>query len=148
MVMNIQEVLRKLDLGNSVAEFDEELERYFVETDTFRTLIADKADIIAGDKGAGKTALYQYLQRRHAQLPEFSKVEIITGFNPAGSPIFERLVHTGPLTEGQYITVWKTYILSLVGNWLLQLSEGAYSPKSYQLDSLLNQIGLRSQDEA
>ena len=145
--MNIQEVLGKLDWGNSVAEFDEELERYFVETDTFLALVEDKADIIAGDKGTGKTTLYKYLKRRYTEIPELSNVEIITGFNPSGSPIFQRLADTGPLTEGQYITVWKTYMLSLVGNWLLQLCEGEYSENTRQLDWLLNQIGLRSKDD-
>lgn len=145
--MNIQQVLSQLDLGNAVAEFDEELERYFVETDTFRALVEDKADIIAGDKGTGKTALFQYLKRRYPQIPRLFDVEILTGFNPSGSPVFQRLVYTGPLTEGQYITVWKTYLLSLVGNWLLQLCEGEFTPTTRRLDALLNQIGLRSLDD-
>jgi len=33
--MLIQDVLRQLDLGSSVAEHDDALEDYFVETDVF-----------------------------------------------------------------------------------------------------------------
>jgi hypothetical protein len=145
--MNIHEVLNLIELGSSVAEYEDELERYFVETDTFRALVEDKADIIAGEKGTGKTALFRYLQRRYPEITELSKVEVLTGFNPSGSPVFQRLINTGLQTEGQYITIWKTYILSLVGNWLLQLCEGHYSENTRQLDVLLNKIGLRSQDD-
>ena len=55
--MLVKEILQKLDLGSSVAEYDAALERYFVETSTFRSLIRDEGDVIAGDKGTGKTAL-------------------------------------------------------------------------------------------
>ena len=102
--MDIQQALMKLDMGNAVAEFDKALERYFVETETFRALVEDRADIIAGDKGTGKTAMYQYLTRRYPELSELVDVEIITGFNPSGSPVFQRLAYVGALTEGQYIT--------------------------------------------
>jgi hypothetical protein len=81
-------------------------------------------------------------------MSDLSHVEVLTGFNPSGSPIFQRLVYTEPFTEGQYITIWKTYILSLAGNWLLQLCEGAFSDTTRELDGLLNKIGLRSQDDA
>ena len=145
--MNVHEMLGELDLGNAVAEFEQDLERYFVETDVFRVLAEARADIITGDKGTGKTALYQYLKRRSSGIPELYDVEIITGFNPSGSPVFQRLAYTGPLEEGQYITVWKTYILSLVGNWLLQFCEGECPENTRRLDSLLNQIGLRSEDD-
>ena len=57
--MDVRDVLRTLDLGNSVAEHDDALERYFVETEAFRSLVSGDTDIIAGDKGTGKTALYR-----------------------------------------------------------------------------------------
>lgn len=49
--------LRLLDLGSSVAEFDQQLESYFIETQPFRELIGGKKDIIAGDKGSGSPKL-------------------------------------------------------------------------------------------
>lgn len=59
----VREALQSLDLGKSVAEFDDALERYFVETNAFRELVHDQRDIIAGDKGTGKTAIYRILQK-------------------------------------------------------------------------------------
>lgn len=47
----VKRLLAQLDLGSSVAEHDQALERYFVETATFRQLIEDKGDVVAGDKG-------------------------------------------------------------------------------------------------
>jgi hypothetical protein len=143
--MLIKDALGELDLGSSVAEHDEALEAYFIETDVFRALVEDRRDTIAGDKGTGKTALYRILQTRYPKL--LADVEVLPGFNPAGAPVFQRLAEGEPMNEGQYITVWKAYMLSLVGNWVLQLNEGAFSHKMEALDSLLRKTGLRSSDD-
>ena len=145
--MEMKELVQNLEIGNSVAEFDQHLEKYFVETGPFQALISDNVDIISGDKGTGKTAIYKILQKRYPQISELSKVEIITGFNPAGNPVFQSLAQQGLLTEGQYITIWKAYILSLVGNWLLELYDGAFTDSMYQLDDLLKKTQLRSRDD-
>jgi hypothetical protein len=145
--MDVRTALRQLDLGNSVAEFDEALDRYFVETEAFRALINDRADLIAGEKGTGKTALYRVFQRRYTVLDNLRNVEAVPGFNPAGNPVFQRLGHVPPLSEGQYITIWKAYLLSLVGNWALQIFEGNYTRQLNAVDSLLNRTGLRSRDD-
>src|SRR5439155_8400580 len=111
----VKDILHELDLGNSVAEFDQALERYFVETETFRSLVSDKGDIIAGDKGTGKTALFKILRQRYTTMPELKNVEVLPGFNPTGNPVFQRLIEANLSSEGEYITVWKAYVLSLVG---------------------------------
>jgi len=67
--MKMSDVVKKLDLGNSVAEFDESLEKYFVETEPFRQLVTNKVDIVAGDKGTGKTAIFRVLRTRYARIP-------------------------------------------------------------------------------
>lgn len=142
----IRDILRELDLGSSVAEHDAALEDYFIETDVFAALVEDRRDTIAGDKGTGKTALYRILQKRYATL--LADVEVLPGFNPAGAPVFQRLVEHEPLAEGQYMTIWKAYFLSLVGNWILQLNEGGFSHKMKELDALLRKTGLHSADDS
>jgi hypothetical protein len=146
--MQVKELLRSLDLGSSVAEFDEALNRHFVETETFRALYLDKADIIAGEKGTGKSALFRILSQRYTSIKELDQVEVVPGFNPAGNPIFQKLAQVPELTEGQYITVWKTYFLALVGNWLLTLYESDLTSNMRDLDATLVQIGLRSKDDS
>lgn len=146
--MDMRELVRQLDLGKSVAEFDDALEKYFVETEPFRALVESRADIIAGDKGTGKTAMFRILQKRYPRLRELSSIEVITGFNPSGNPVFQRLAQQPVLTEGQYITVWKAYLLSLVGNWLLDLYEGNFTHLLRELDDMLTRTTLRSQDDS
>jgi hypothetical protein len=146
--MEIKTLLRNLELGSSVAEFDQALDRYFVETEAFRALVFDQADIISGEKGTGKSALYRVFSRRYANIPELKKVEVVSGFNPAGNPVFQRLGTVQTLTESQYISIWKSYLLSLVGNWLLQVYESNFTSKMTELDGLLRRVGLRTEDDS
>lgn len=146
-VVKIKELLNGLNLGNSVAEFDDSLEDYFVETDAFNALVQGKVDIIAGDKGTGKTAVYKILQKRFGSIKELKGIEVLAGFNPAGSPIFQKLVRQPVLTEGQYSSVWKAYFLSLVGNWILEIVGDNHSDRFVKLDHLLTTTGLRSKDD-
>lgn len=142
-----RDILNLLDVGNSVAEFDQSLEKYFVENEAFHSLVNDRADIIAGDKGTGKTAVYRILQKRYASLPELKGIEVIAGFNPSGNPVFQKLVQQDALTEGQYSSVWKAYFLSLIGNWLLEIVGEDKSESLEKLDKLLSETGLRSADD-
>jgi hypothetical protein len=72
-----------------------------VETDTFREVVEGRGDIVAGDKGTGKTAIYKILKKSYRTHAQLSHVEIVDAFNVQGNPIFQRLV-TGPkLSEGQ-----------------------------------------------
>ena len=142
-----RDVLQSLDLGSSVAEFDESLQKYFVENEAFSALVNGKADVIAGDKGTGKTAVYRILQKRFTSIPELKGVEVLAGFNPAGNPIFQKLVQQPVLTEGQYVSVWKAYVLSLVGNWIVEIAGEKHSEKFERLNQLLLDTGLRSKDD-
>lgn len=146
--MQVGEILAALDLGNSVAEYDEALQKYFVETPTFRALIRDEGDIIAGDKGTGKTALFRILQQRYPDLEELAQVEVVAGFNPVGSPVFQRLAEGDVLEEGQYVTIWKAYALALTGNWILSLYDGQYTDSMFKLDEMLKRMDLRSADDS
>ena len=146
--MLVKELLRDLDLGSSVAEHDSLLERYFVETETFRTLINDKADIIAGDKGTGKSALFKILKQRYSDIPELANVEIVTAFNITGAPVFQSLVSDDPLPEADYVRLWKTYFLALAGNWVLELlDEEEYSSQLNWIAEILTSNALRTPDD-
>lgn len=140
-------ILRELDIGNSVAEFDESLEKYFVENEAFYKLVNDKIDIVAGDKGTGKTALFQIIKKRYGSIKELRGIEVLAGFNPVGSPVFQKLVREKVLTEGQYASVWKAYILALAGNWVLDIAGSDYSESFLSLSRMLERTGLISKDD-
>lgn len=90
--MRVAEILKELNLGKSVAESDSRLDSYFVDTHTFNALYTGQRDIVAGDKGTGKTALYRILIERHRVIEELKGTEIVTAFNLSGSPIFQQLL--------------------------------------------------------
>ncbi len=144
--MQANEILNLVDIGTSVAEFDVDLERYFLETATFREVIANRADIIAGDKGTGKTAIYRILKNSYRAYEALEAVEIVDAFNLQGNPIFQRLLSAPTLSEGQYRTVWKAYIFSLVGNWLVDIYGKEYNSIIGELGDTLECLGLASVD--
>jgi hypothetical protein len=144
--MKVREVLEKLNLGNSVAEFDINLQKYFLETQIYRDFVNDIFDIVSGDKGTGKTAIYRIVKDRYREIPELEHIEIISGFNDTGNPVFQRLSQAEVLTEGKYITVWKSYILSLLGNYVLDICEGSFTHSMKELDKVLIALGLRTRD--
>ena len=80
--MKAKTLLDEINFGSSVAEFDEDLEKHFVETETFRSVINGMGDIIAGDKGTGKTAIYRILKKNYRSYSALAEVEIIDAFNP------------------------------------------------------------------
>ena len=146
--MQVLGILQDLDLGNSVAEFDTALEKYFVETHIFRQLIRDEADIVAGDKGTGKTALFRILNDRYTAINELSDIEVVPAFNPTGNPVFQRLAEGNPLQEGQYTNVWKAYVLALVGNWVLEFTGEEQTELRRQLHNMLHRLDLQSDDDS
>jgi hypothetical protein len=52
--MKIGPILRELKFGGDVAENDDNLDLYFVETSAFFDVIADEADLILGPKAAAR----------------------------------------------------------------------------------------------
>jgi hypothetical protein len=144
--MLTSQILGDLSLGDSIAETDERLDRYFVNTHTFHVLICGEKDIIAGDKGTGKTALYRILMKRSRQLEELRTTRVVTAFNLTGNPIFQELIRVPEQTEGQYIAFWKTYFLSLVGNWMLDQQDILHQSSIKRIESFLQRSNLKNID--
>jgi len=140
----VRHALRALNFGSSVAEFDQQLETYFVETQPFLDLIEDRRDIIAGDKGTGKTAIFKVLHKRYASIPSLRGTIVVPAFNLSGDPVFQSLASKGELQEGEYIRFWKAYVLSIVGNWVLRTNRYRPRSKLHALDILLRGLDLRS----
>ena len=109
-------LLRKLSFGSQVAEEEiQDLGKYFVQTDQWEKIIGGHIDIIRGEKGAGKSAIYLLLNQNEALL-ERRMVFICNAENPKGSTVFKDLVSDPPASEAEFILLWKIYILSLVAD--------------------------------
>jgi hypothetical protein len=142
--MQRAELLQKLDIGNSVAEFDRALERYFVETALFRDFVADRYDIVSGDKGTGKTAIFRFVTEHRRDYEGLRDIELLPAFNIVGQPVFFELTRSAVLTEGEYNSLWKAYILSVSGNYLVEMlgPEGGLR----EVDEILDLSGLKVGD--
>lgn len=119
--MQRAQLLQGLDIGNSVAEFDKSLERYFLQTALFRDFVADRYDIVSGDKGTGKTAIFRFITEHRRTFDELRDIEVLPAFNIVGEPVFFELTRSAVLTEGEYNSLWKAYIFSVAGNYLVEM---------------------------
>ena len=114
--MNQLELLKRLSFGSQVAE-DEvaRLQEYFVQTEQWARIIRGDVDIVRGEKGAGKSALYLLLDKSNGQLFDRG-VLTVSGENPRGATVFKDLVSDPPTTEREFIVLWKLYILAIIAH--------------------------------
>jgi hypothetical protein len=141
--MTKRDVLQSLKFGERVAEEEsQELERYFVETDQWKSIFAGDIDVIYGAKGSGKSALYALLLARAEQLRERG-VLTITAENPRGALAFKGVVDDPPTNEREMVRIWELYILSLVGQLLQE--HAATSDHARPVIAALSQAGLLKQ---
>ena len=114
--MDRLQLLKELTFGSQVAE-DEvaRLQEYFVQTEQWSRIERGDVDIVRGEKGAGKSALYLLLDKRKDALFDRG-VMIVSGENPRGATVFKDLIADPPATEREFVVLWKLYILSLIAH--------------------------------
>lgn len=108
------DLLKQLNFGSQVAEEEvARLQEYFVQTDQWNRIIGGDIDIVRGEKGAGKSALYLLLNKNQEQLFE-KGVLLVSGENPRGNTVFKDLISDPPTSEVEFVVLWKIYILVIV----------------------------------
>jgi len=112
------EILQALEAGNSVAEFDIGLRQYFLRTQIFTDFVSDKYDIVKGDKGSGKSAIFRLAKDGNVDDIFRQELSVISGFNETGTPIFRRISEGGESTERALQTLWKMYIFAVTANYV------------------------------
>ena len=73
---------------------------------------------------------------------------MIPAFNPSGSPIFQQLTTREVLSESEYNHLWKAYLVSFAGNWLLNVYDGHFTASMLNLDKVLRGLDLRTEVDA
>ena len=106
------EQIKHLTFGDAVAEDENELRRYFVETAEWKQVLSGEADIILGPKGSGKSAIYSMIPN-HKELIEH-RIIPIQAENPTGKTAFAGLHSSTDITEGDLKEMWKIYFLTLI----------------------------------
>jgi hypothetical protein len=108
------EILKKISFGARVAEEETtELSKYFVETDQWNRMINGEIDIVRGDKGAGKSAIYSLLVTKTDDLFDRS-ILLITAEKPRGTTVFKDLEVNPPASAQEFVSLWKLYISVLI----------------------------------
>lgn len=112
--MDRLELLKQLSFGTQVAE-DEvaSLQEYFVRTEQWGRISRGDIDIVRGEKGAGKSALYLLLNKNSDELFD-RNILLVSGENPRGTTVFKDLISDPPASEREFVVLWKLYILVLV----------------------------------
>ncbi len=152
--MKVVDVLRQVDFGKRVAEEEvDQLATYFVETESWRKVLADKIDIIYGAKGSGKSALFSLLYANIKNL-EQRRILIATAENPRGAPAFKSIVKDPPTGEEELNALWKLYLCCILSATLSRkgiknkqaeilrraLEESGLSPREKNLQTLLRSV--------
>lgn len=68
--------LSKVNLGSPAAERDSGLDQYFVRSDAFRRVADGSKRIVIGNRGAGKSAIFQFLASEHRRKTSTSVIEL------------------------------------------------------------------------
>jgi hypothetical protein len=142
--LKASELLADLVLGSAIAESDVHLQNYFVRTSFYQDFVKDRADLILGPKGSGKTALFRMIAEGQFDIPELQDTIIFPAFNTQGSVFFQDLINLSVVYSEKLLRrLWTAYILSVVGNYLA--SSGHSLLDSRDLKLALKSCGLYEQ---
>jgi len=115
------EVLQRISFGKRIAEEEiDDLATYFVETNQWRQIFSGEKDVVFGDKGGGKSAIYSLLVGRADALFD-REIIIVAGEKPRGAPAFQDLLVDPPASQQEFVGLWKLYFLCLIANGLREL---------------------------
>ncbi len=112
------DLLKKMSFGVQVAEDEvNELASYFVETNQWARIAKGDIDIIRGEKGAGKSAIYSLLMTRVGNFFD-QGILLVAAENPRGATVFKDLIADPPTTENEFTALWKLYALTIIAQQL------------------------------
>jgi hypothetical protein len=112
------DLLKQMSFGVQVAEDEvNELASYFVETNQWARIAKGDIDIVRGEKGAGKSAIYSLLMTKAGSFFD-QGILLVAAENPRGATVFKDLVADPPTTENEFIALWKLYALTIIAQQL------------------------------
>lgn len=133
--------LEGLSFGQDVAEYDDELAKYFLRTGAFWALTNDQVDLVLGAKGTGKSAIARFLTIDTAEIASIDDVIVLPAFNVRGSVLFRRLEEQFPgEDESVYRDIFFAYLLGLASNNIVQ--NFAHATDTSALSKALARSGL------
>ena len=117
-------LLKELSFGQQVAENETDaLADYFVKTDLWNRIDKGDIDIIRGEKGTGKSAIYLLLEENRDNLFD-RRIILVSAERPRGTTVFKDLIPDPPTTEQEFIVLWKIYLAVIIAHTLRGLGLG------------------------
>jgi hypothetical protein len=125
--------LKQMSFGSQIAEDEvNALAGYFVETNQWQKIANGEIDIIRGEKGAGKSAIYALLTTRVDDFFDRG-ILLVAAENPRGATVFKDLVADPPTSEQEFIVLWKLYILAIIAQQMRDYDfRGSHADKIYR----------------
>jgi len=126
------DLLKQISFGVQVAEDEvNEIASYFVETNQWAKVAKGDIDIIRGEKGAGKSAIYSLLMTKTDSFFD-QGVLLVAAENPRGATVFKDLVSDPPTSEVEFVALWKLYALAIIAQQLREYDvRGAKAEKLF-----------------
>lgn len=114
--MTREEILSKLKLGEGIAEYDENLAAYFIDTVYVEDFIDNRYDIILGEKGSGKSAMLIGVSKNVRNYKSMENVQLVIATNLTGDPDFKKAFSniTDDISDAELVDAWKIYIINLL----------------------------------
>lgn len=140
--MNKKEILQEINLGNSIAEYDENISQYYITTQSALDLINDRYDIVKGVKGSGKTAMLIAICDNQTLYQQLDNKLLIKAIQLKGDPDFNRAFSTVSIETGdiqKLIDAWKIYLINVIWKECKELFSNYEN-----LESRLKEAGLLS----
>ena len=138
--ISTKDVLSAIDIGSGFAQNTFKFpERLFIRTQAFEDLINEKVDILYGDRGTGKSSIYGYIRDYHKRIPQIRGINIISSTISNNSAVLQILTH-GDIDIDQVSLFWEWYVISLVGNYILN---GQYNNELTNLNRLMEDLNIR-----
>jgi hypothetical protein len=127
------DLLKQMSFGVQIAEEEvNELASYFVETNQWARIAKGDIDIIRGEKGAGKSAIYSLMMTRAGEFFD-QGILLVAAENPRGATVFKDLVADPPTSEHEFIVLWKLYALTIIAQQLREYGiKGANAERIYR----------------
>lgn len=141
--MNSLEILENINLGNEVAEYDENIGHYYINTHYVFDFINDKYDIVKGVKGSGKTAMLVTLCNNQSTYEQLKNKILIKAMNITGDLEFKRAFDTVSVNGSdiqKVMDAWKIYIINIIWNQIKEnLSGYAYLEKKLTEENIITE---------
>ncbi len=105
-------VMEAINLGSDVAEHESDLSDLLVtDNEAYLSLVRDEVDVIAGGKGAGKSAIYRMITEAYVN----TDLHVLRASNPTAAPEF-RALFQGDDSEERLRSIWAVYVTSTIAN--------------------------------